>query len=62
MALPSRGGDQMSSMLSPIASVARGDWTRKLPISPLKGEVPGRAERGASRQHQRSGYCPINLR
>ncbi|RUU55204.1 lytic murein transglycosylase [Mesorhizobium sp. M2C.T.Ca.TU.009.01.2.1] len=47
--LPLKGGDWMSPRLSPIANVY--DWvpSAKLLISPLEGEMPGRAERGASR-------------
>ncbi|TPI70317.1 hypothetical protein FJ420_16920, partial [Mesorhizobium sp. B3-1-3] len=47
--LPRKGGDRMSRRLSPIANVAKGRATAKLPISPLEGEMPGRAERGALR-------------
>ncbi|PBC07057.1 lytic murein transglycosylase [Mesorhizobium sp. WSM3859] len=46
--LPLKGGDWMSRRLSPIANVARCAATSTLPISPLEGEMPGRAERGAS--------------
>ncbi|TPI46189.1 lytic murein transglycosylase [Mesorhizobium sp. B2-9-1] len=46
--LPLKGGDQLSPRLSPIASVAKCAAASKLPISPLEGEMPGRAERGAS--------------
>ncbi|TGP21629.1 lytic murein transglycosylase [Mesorhizobium sp. M1D.F.Ca.ET.184.01.1.1] len=47
--LPLKGGDWMSPWLSPIADV--DDWapSAKLLISPLEGEMPGRAGRGASR-------------
>ncbi|TPN76177.1 lytic murein transglycosylase [Mesorhizobium sp. CU3] len=47
--LPLKGGDWMPRGLSPIADVE--DWapSAKLLISPLEGEMPGRAERGASR-------------
>ncbi|AZO07597.1 lytic murein transglycosylase [Mesorhizobium sp. M2A.F.Ca.ET.043.02.1.1] len=46
--LPLKGGDWMSPGLSPTANVE--DWapSAKLLISPLEGEMPGRAERGAS--------------
>ncbi|TPJ73799.1 lytic murein transglycosylase [Mesorhizobium sp. B2-7-1] len=45
--LPLKGGDRMSRRLSPIAEVARRGETPELPISPLEGEMAGRAERGA---------------
>ncbi|TGS12422.1 lytic murein transglycosylase [Mesorhizobium sp. M2E.F.Ca.ET.209.01.1.1] len=45
--LPLKGGDQMSRRVSPISNAASGAPTAKLPISPLEGEMPGRAERGA---------------
>ncbi|TPN91314.1 hypothetical protein FJ980_28280 [Mesorhizobium sp. B1-1-5] len=42
-----KGGDWMSSPLSPI--FIAGDWSApsKLPISPLEGEMSGRTEGGA---------------
>ncbi|TPI69410.1 lytic murein transglycosylase [Mesorhizobium sp. B2-8-9] len=46
--LPLKGGDWVSRRLSPIASVARMAPSPKLPIFPFEGEMPGRAERGAS--------------
>ncbi|TPK96776.1 lytic murein transglycosylase [Mesorhizobium sp. B2-4-16] len=49
--LPRKGGDWLSSRLSPIANVAGGALAPKLPISPLAGEMPGRAEGGASHCH-----------
>ncbi|RWA64701.1 MAG: lytic murein transglycosylase [Mesorhizobium sp.] len=47
--LPLKGGDWTSLRLSLIADV--DDWapSAKPLISPLEGEMPGRAERGASR-------------
>ncbi|TIT67078.1 MAG: hypothetical protein E5W90_10670 [Mesorhizobium sp.] len=42
--LPHKGGDRMSSRLSPIFYVARREPSRKPPISPQVGEMPGRAE------------------
>ncbi|RVD56572.1 lytic murein transglycosylase [Mesorhizobium sp. M2D.F.Ca.ET.185.01.1.1] len=45
--LPLKGGDQMSRRLSPITNVEMGEPAIELPISPLEGEMPGRAERGA---------------
>ncbi|TPK94245.1 lytic murein transglycosylase [Mesorhizobium sp. B2-4-16] len=47
--LPLKGGDWTSAWLSPIADVANEMPSAKLLISPLEGEMPGRAERGASR-------------
>ncbi|TIT92743.1 MAG: hypothetical protein E5W55_17500 [Mesorhizobium sp.] len=47
--LPLKGGDQMSRTLSPVANVAETAPAPELPISPLEGEMPGRAEGGASR-------------
>ncbi|RWB14692.1 MAG: lytic murein transglycosylase [Mesorhizobium sp.] len=47
--LPLKGGDWLSSRLSQIANVADETPAPKLPISPLEGEMPGRAEGGASR-------------
>ncbi|PSJ61785.1 hypothetical protein C7I84_09295 [Mesorhizobium ephedrae] len=48
--LPHKGGDWLSSPLSPIANVAGWAAMSKLPISPLVGEMSGRTEGGASRQ------------
>ena len=45
--LPLKGGDWLSRRLSPIADVADWALSAKLLISPLEGEMPGRAERGA---------------
>ncbi|TIT73312.1 MAG: hypothetical protein E5W57_28410, partial [Mesorhizobium sp.] len=50
--LPHKGGDQMSSPLSPIANAAIANTagnarSRELPISPLMGEMSGRTEGGA---------------
>ncbi|RUW26543.1 lytic murein transglycosylase [Mesorhizobium sp. M4B.F.Ca.ET.215.01.1.1] len=47
--LPLKGGDWTLAWLSPITEVESGAPSAKLPISPLEGEMPGRAERGASR-------------
>ncbi|RWM75243.1 MAG: hypothetical protein E5X83_08590 [Mesorhizobium sp.] len=44
---PSRGEIAPSSLLSPIATAARGDQSAELPISPLEGEMSGRTEGGA---------------
>ncbi|RWF35185.1 MAG: lytic murein transglycosylase, partial [Mesorhizobium sp.] len=45
--LPHEGGDQMSSRLSPISNVLEMGGALKLLISPLVGEMPGKAEGGA---------------
>ncbi|TGP53605.1 lytic murein transglycosylase [bacterium M00.F.Ca.ET.230.01.1.1] len=42
-----KGRDWISPWLSPIAKVARRGEAPELPISPVEGEMPGRAERGA---------------
>ncbi|TIN36659.1 MAG: lytic murein transglycosylase [Mesorhizobium sp.] len=42
--LPRKGGDRMSLRLSSISSVEKLALSRTLPISPLAGEMPGRAE------------------
>ncbi|RWC26981.1 MAG: precorrin-3B synthase, partial [Mesorhizobium sp.] len=47
--LPARGEIGCHPLLSPITNVARRVPSMKLPISPLEGEMPGRAEGGASR-------------
>ncbi|RVD54463.1 lytic murein transglycosylase [Mesorhizobium sp. M2D.F.Ca.ET.185.01.1.1] len=45
--LPHKGGDQLPSRPSPISAVASEARPRKLPISPLVGEMSGRTEGGA---------------
>ncbi|RVD23725.1 lytic murein transglycosylase [Mesorhizobium sp. M4B.F.Ca.ET.017.02.2.1] len=45
--LPLKGGDQLAHRASPIAYVIRFAPADELPVSPLEGEMPGRAERGA---------------
>ncbi|TPK96784.1 lytic murein transglycosylase [Mesorhizobium sp. B2-4-16] len=45
--LPRKGGDWVSRRLSPISNVGRRVPSAKLLISPLAGEMPGRAEGGA---------------
>jgi len=45
--LPRKGGDQLSSRLSPITSVERMLPPSELLISPLAGEMSGRTEGGA---------------
>ncbi|PBB16138.1 lytic murein transglycosylase [Mesorhizobium sp. WSM4313] len=49
--LPRKGGDWLSPRASPIADVAGRAPSLTLPISPLAGEMPGRAEGGASHCH-----------
>ncbi|TGS09747.1 lytic murein transglycosylase [Mesorhizobium sp. M2E.F.Ca.ET.209.01.1.1] len=44
--LPRKGGDQISPWVSPTINVEMPP--AELPISPLAGEMPGRAEGGAS--------------
>jgi len=44
--LPLKGGDWTSPWVSPTINVETPP--AKLPISPLEGEMPGRAEGGAS--------------
>ncbi|RUW63581.1 lytic murein transglycosylase [Mesorhizobium sp. M7A.F.Ca.US.008.03.1.1] len=46
--LPLKGGDQLSSRLSPISKVSERSEAPKLPISPLEGEMSGRTEGGAT--------------
>ncbi|RAZ85698.1 lytic murein transglycosylase [Mesorhizobium hawassense] len=45
--LPHKGGDRLSSRPSLISDVASEARSRKLPISPLVGEMSGRTEGGA---------------
>ncbi|TGV53804.1 hypothetical protein EN784_39525 [bacterium M00.F.Ca.ET.141.01.1.1] len=45
--LPHKGGDRTSSPISPISNIARLSAARRLPISPLVGEMSGRTEGGA---------------
>jgi hypothetical protein len=47
--LPLKGGDWLPRRLSPIGNIVELAVTFKLPISPLEGEMPGRAEGGAFR-------------
>ncbi|QKD06066.1 lytic murein transglycosylase [Mesorhizobium loti R88b] len=47
--LPRKEGDRLALPLSPITHLARLAPPSKLLISPLAGEMPGRAEGGASR-------------
>ncbi|TIP26791.1 MAG: hypothetical protein E5X67_18615 [Mesorhizobium sp.] len=44
---PTGWGDWLSLMVSPIAKVAGGAPSTKLPISPPVGEMAGRPEGGA---------------
>ena len=48
----------MSPSLSPIANVAEKAPAPKLPISPLVGEMPGRAEEGAKELYEWCGRSP----
>ncbi|TIV99563.1 MAG: hypothetical protein E5V77_10495, partial [Mesorhizobium sp.] len=63
-----KGGDRMSRRLSPIANVVERSEALELPISPLEGEMPGRAERGASSRpsqlstRQTPLFCAIHHR
>ncbi|TIO74937.1 MAG: ABC transporter ATP-binding protein, partial [Mesorhizobium sp.] len=45
---PARGEIDLSFRLSPIANVVWLSLRQKLPISPLEGEMPGRAEGGVT--------------
>ncbi|PBB17583.1 M15 family metallopeptidase [Mesorhizobium sp. WSM4313] len=47
---PPQGGRSAASWPSLIFKVGKAGPAPKLPISPLEGEMPGRAERGASRR------------
>ncbi|TPN44405.1 lytic murein transglycosylase [Mesorhizobium sp. B1-1-7] len=44
--LPLKWGDWPLSRSSPISNVEKNEPTRPLPIPPLEGEMPGRAEGG----------------
>src|SRR5687768_7405011 len=46
--LPHLGGDRLSRLFSPTSNVAEWAVRPKLPISPQVGEMPGRAEGGAT--------------
>ena len=46
--LPHEGGDQPSAPPPPFSNVAERAPKPKLPISPRVGEMPGRAEGGAT--------------
>ncbi|TPN47047.1 lytic murein transglycosylase [Mesorhizobium sp. B1-1-9] len=46
--LPRKGGDRLWSRISPTTDGANYEPALTLPISPLAGEMPGRAEGGAS--------------
>ncbi|RWL86445.1 MAG: D-alanyl-D-alanine dipeptidase [Mesorhizobium sp.] len=47
---PPQGGRLFASRFSPTFNVGKKGAAPKLPISPLAGEMPGRAEGGASRR------------
>ncbi|TGQ43979.1 hypothetical protein EN859_009515 [Mesorhizobium sp. M00.F.Ca.ET.216.01.1.1] len=44
---PTKGEIAPSSLLSLLTTVAKGELSAKLPISPLVGEMSGRTEGGA---------------
>ncbi|TPM39278.1 hypothetical protein FJ964_27950 [Mesorhizobium sp. B2-3-2] len=46
---PPQGGRLFAPPLSPVSNVGSTGAAQGLPISPLEGEMPGRAEGGASR-------------
>ncbi|TRB02557.1 lytic murein transglycosylase [Rhizobium rhizogenes] len=48
--LPLRGGDRLAVRFHPSQQLPMECWQRLLPISPLEGEMPGRAE-GGIQQH-----------
>ncbi|RUU27159.1 hypothetical protein EOC94_23725 [Mesorhizobium sp. M6A.T.Ce.TU.016.01.1.1] len=56
------GGDRPSSRLSPISIVAEVSGALKLPISPLVGEMPGRAEGGAKDRYRTALVLPLSGR
>ncbi|TIP00102.1 MAG: hypothetical protein E5X72_31475, partial [Mesorhizobium sp.] len=45
---PPQGGRLFASRFSPTFNVGKKGATPKLPISPLAGEMPGRAEGGVT--------------
>jgi hypothetical protein len=45
--LPLKGGDWLARLLSPFETDAELAPNTELPISPLEGEMPGRAEGGS---------------
>ena len=53
--LPLKGGDQPSPRSSPISNIAGEAVRPKLLISPLEGEMPGRAEGGVVERNLRGG-------
>ncbi|OOO30036.1 lytic murein transglycosylase [Agrobacterium sp. YIC 4121] len=44
--LPLKGGDRLAGRFRPSLHLRMNWWSRLLPISPLEGEMPGRAEGG----------------
>ncbi|QBJ14547.1 lytic murein transglycosylase [Agrobacterium sp. 33MFTa1.1] len=54
--LPLKGGDRLVVGSRPSQRLRMKRWSRLLPISPLEGEMPGRAEGGKPhpRNEQRS--------
>ncbi|RWC94246.1 MAG: hypothetical protein E5V58_06435 [Mesorhizobium sp.] len=59
--LPRKGGDWISSSLSPIADAAGRAPLARLPISPLAGEMAGRPEGGAQApcHHEETKTVPL---
>ncbi|TPM35299.1 hypothetical protein FJ958_05110 [Mesorhizobium sp. B2-3-5] len=60
--LPRKGGDRLSSLLSPIANAAERTLPSKLPISPLAGEMSGRTEGGVTERRRWDGISAPALR
>jgi hypothetical protein len=50
----------MSRRLSPIANLGEYALMPELPISPLEGEMPGRAEGGVKERHRLRSYLPFH--
>jgi hypothetical protein len=48
--LPLKGGDWLSSLISPLSKAAGSCRGLKLLISPLEGEMSGRTEEGVKRR------------
>ena len=59
--LPLKGGDRLSPLPRLSSDVAGEAPAWKLPISPLEGEMPGRAEGGASRRRWFAERLPQGL-
>ena len=56
--LPHRGGDRLRHHRRFPCGLAEARWVRKLPISPLVGEMRGRAEGGARRNSASRSESP----